>query len=250
MSCEKKRRVWVLGATSAIAQSYAKLIASNEIEFLLVGRNENELKSNAFELKHSGAKVYIELTDFVKISKPETEILQWRKKYGVPNEVFIAYGAIGNHVRSLNEPEEVELIIQTNFTSVVLWSLAIVQCCLPKEVLTLVVISSVAGDRGRRSNFVYGSSKAGLTIFLEGLQHLKNNSLVHILCVKPGFVNTKMNIERNTKGLLWAKPEKIAKDILTAVKDKQNMIYTPSYWYIIMKLIRYLPRFIFNKLNI
>jgi short-subunit dehydrogenase len=246
----KKRKVWILGATSTIAHAYARVVSVQSVELLLVGRNVSGLNSNALDLKARGAEVEIELVDFVACCEPESELKKWVKKYGYPDEILIAYGTIGDHYKSLTNPNEAKVILDTNFNSVVLWCLAITECCLREASLNLIVVSSVAGDRGRGSNFIYGSAKGGLTIFLEGLQHSKNLSLLNVVCVKPGFVKTPMNSERNTDGILWAKPEQIALDILDGTKKKSKIIYTPWFWRYIMIIIKLLPNIIFNKLKI
>jgi decaprenylphospho-beta-D-erythro-pentofuranosid-2-ulose 2-reductase len=117
------------------------------------------------------------------------------------------------------------------------------------ETGTIAVISSVAGDRGRKSNYVYGSAKGGLTIFLQGLRNALSGSGVHVLTIKPGFVDTPMTNDF-TKGLLWAKPEKVAKDIKRAIDKKKNIIYTPWFWRWIMLIIRLIPESVFKKMNL
>lgn len=215
-----------------------------------MGRSYSKLNFNAQDLIARGAIVDFELADFIKNTSPEIDLGQWIKKYGYPDEVLIAYGTIGDHLKALNNSDEARIILETNFTSVALWCLAITQCCLRDGPLSLVVISSVAGDRGRGSNFIYGSAKGGLNKFLEGLQHSKNKTLLNVLCVKPGFVKTPMNHSRDTDGFLWAAPDRVAFDILNAVRRQKKIIYTPWFWSIIMLIIKSLPRKIFNKLNL
>ena len=246
----KKRKIWILGATSTIAHAYARVVAFQSEKLLLVGRNASGLSSNALDLKARGVEVDIELIDFVACCEPKVELKKWIKKYGYPDEILIAYGTIGNHSRSLTNPNDAKVILDTNFSSVVSWCLAITECCLREAPLNLIVISSVAGDRGRGSNFIYGSAKGGLNIFLEGLKHSMNLSLLNVVCVKPGFVKTPMNSGRDTDGILWAKPEKIALDMLNGTRKKNQIIYTPWFWRPIMVIIKFLPNMIFNKLKI
>ena len=113
----------------------------------------------------------------------------------------------------------------------------------------IVGISSVAGDRGRSSNYWYGSAKSGLNIFLSGLRQKLNGSGVHVITVKPGFVRTSMTENLNFPKMLISTPEKISRDIIKAITKKQNIIYTPKYWYVIMFIIRVIPEFIFKKIN-
>jgi short-subunit dehydrogenase len=108
----------------------------------------------------------------------------------------------------------------------------------------------VAGDRGRRSNFVYGSAKGGLDRFLEGLQHASVGSNLTVVRIKPGFVDTPMTADLPKGGPLWAKPEQIATDIARAVDRGGALVYTPWFWRPIMLIIRHLPRAVFNRMKI
>jgi hypothetical protein len=141
-------------------------------------------------------------------------------------------------------------VIEINFLSVALWLLAIRGRHDPARPLSLVVIGSVAGDRGRASNFVYGSAKGGLDRFLEGLQHACAGSKLRIVRVKPGFVDTPMTAGIAKSGPLWATPERVAADIQRAVDRGQAVVYTPWFWCPIMMIIRHLPRFVFHRLKI
>ena len=113
-----------------------------------------------------------------------------------------------------------------------------------------MVIGSVAGDRGRASNFIYGSAKGGLDRFLEGLQHAHAGTSLYVVRVKPGFVDTQMTAAIKKGGPLWAKPDRIACDIQGAVDRRAAVVYTPWFWRPIMLIIRLIPRFLFNRLKI
>ena len=113
----------------------------------------------------------------------------------------------------------------------------------------IAVISSVAGDRGRQSNYVYGTAKGALSIFLQGLRNRLHKSGVQVLTVKPGFVDTPMTASL-PKGPLWATPEKVAEDIDKAIENKRNVLYTPSFWFLIMAIIKSVPESIFKRLSL
>jgi hypothetical protein len=107
----------------------------------------------------------------------------------------------------------------------------------------------VAGDRGRQSNYVYGAAKSMVSTFLQGLRNRLNGRGVHVLDIKPGFVDTPMTAEFK-KGALWATPDQVAKAIVRAIKKRQNTLYTPFFWAGIMWIIRMIPEFIFKKLKL
>jgi short-subunit dehydrogenase len=172
------------------------------------------------------------------------------ERRGLPDEVVIAYGILGDQERALTDLEHARDVIGINFVSVALWLLAIRAHHDSDHTLCLVVIGSVAGDRGRGSNFVYGSAKGGLDRFLEGLQHACAGTKLRIVRVKPGFVATPMTAGIAKGGPLWATPERVAADIQRAVDRGWAVVYTPWFWCPIMMIIRHLPRFVFHRLKI
>mgnify|MGYP000704499895 CR=1 FL=1 len=114
---------------------------------------------------------------------------------------------------------------------------------------TISVISSVAGDRGRQSNYIYGTAKGALNIFMQGLRNRLHRAGVQVLTIKPGFVDTPMTADLS-KGILWVQPEKIADDIYQAIKKNKNEIYTPWFWRPVMMIIKSMPGFVFNRLKL
>jgi short-subunit dehydrogenase len=114
---------------------------------------------------------------------------------------------------------------------------------------TLAAISSVAGDRGRQSNYIYGTTKAALSTFLQGLRNRLSSKNVHVLTIKPGFVDTPMTAHLK-RGLLFATPEKVAQDIIRAIAGKKSVLYTPWFWRWIMLAIKMIPETIFRKLRL
>ena len=139
--------------------------------------------------------------------------------------------------------------INLNYLSVVSVLTGFSQVMVQQAAGTIAVISSVAGDRGRKSNYVYGSAKSGLSIFLQGLRNSLADKGVNVLTIKPGFVDTPMTTEFK-KGLLWVKPDKIARDIVKAINRKKDIIYTPWFWRWIMLIIKLIPEKIFKKMNL
>jgi decaprenylphospho-beta-D-erythro-pentofuranosid-2-ulose 2-reductase len=244
-------RILVLGATSAIAQAYARRRAAEGAAFVLAGRREDRLASIAADLKACGApSVEPFVIDLAAIDAIEAAVRDMRAKFGEIDEVVIAYGILGEQAVAEQDLSQARALIDTNFTSAALWSLALIKAKAPGATLTIVGIGSVAGDRGRGSNFIYGSSKAAFDRFLEGLQH-KGDATLRVLRVKPGFVDTPMTAAiENKGGPLWAKPDQIAADIARAVSKGRRVVYTPWFWWGIMMIIRHLPWFVFRRLKI
>jgi short-subunit dehydrogenase len=250
MSATAGRRIWVLGATSAIAHAYARLAADGGARLLLIGRNEDHLQANAADLAARGGEAATRVLDLADAVDHAALVAELIERHGHPDEVLIAYGILGDQARALDDLGHAREVIDVNFTSVALWLLAIRARRDPARDLTLAVIGSVAGDRGRGSNFVYGAAKGGLDRFLEGLQHAHAGSSLHVLRVKPGFVDTPMTAMIEKGGPLWAKPEQVARDIRRAIERRAAVVYTPWFWRPIMLVIRTLPRFVFNRLKI
>jgi decaprenylphospho-beta-D-erythro-pentofuranosid-2-ulose 2-reductase len=244
-------RILVLGATSAISQAYARRRAAEGAAFVLAGRREDRLASIAADLKACGAaSAEPFVMDLAAIDAIEAAVRDLRAKFGEIDEVVIAYGILGEQAAAEQDLSQARALIDTNFTSAALWLLALIKAKAASTTLTIVGIGSVAGDRGRGSNFIYGSSKAAFDRFLEGLQH-KGDDTLRVVRVKPGFVDTPMTAAiENKGGPLWAKPDQIAADIARAVSKGRRVVYTPWFWWVIMMIIRHLPWFVFRRLKI
>ena len=240
--------VLVLGATSAIAIAYCRLRANEGASFVLVGRRAERLETIAADLKARGAaQVVPVVSDLSDMYSCESRFLDFCRPLGAPDQVLLAYGMLGDQGAAENDAEQTRRNIDVNFTSAALW-LQMAAKHLPQHTARwIIVISSVAGDRGRRSNYVYGASKAGLSAFAEGLSHRLHGTNLRVLTVKPGFVDTLMTAHLERSGPLWAKPEQIAVAIDRAMRRKRSVVYTPHFWWPIMTVIRLLPRPIFFR---
>jgi NAD(P)-dependent dehydrogenase (short-subunit alcohol dehydrogenase family) len=235
--------VLVLGATSAIAIAYCRLRANEGASFVLVGRRAERLETIAADLKARGAiEVVPVVSDCSNMDSCESRYLDFCRSLGPPDQVLLAYGMLGDQSAAENDAEQTRSIIDVNFTSAALW-LQIAAKHLPRDKTRwIIVISSVAGDRGRRSNYVYGAAKAGLSAFAEGLSHRLHGTNLRVLTVKPGFVDTPMTAHLERSGPLWAKPEQIVAGIDRAMRGKRSLVYAPRFWWPIMTVIRLLPR--------
>lgn len=244
-------RIFILGGTSAIAQAYARLRAAEGAGFVLFGRHEERLRAVAKDIEASGAKQSeIHVVDLADIAAIEATIDAALSQFGKPDEVMIAYGALGAQANAADDLAVARDIFDVNFTSAALWVLGILKRYDKGVPLTIVGIGSVAGDRGRASNFIYGSAKAGFACFLEGLAQKYDGTGVHVITVKPGLVDTPMTAAFVKQGPLWATPERIARDMQRGIARNRRVIYTPSFWWAVMMIIRHLPWFVFKRLKV
>jgi len=245
-------RILILGGASAIAQAYARRRAGEGARFILAGRNQNRLAAVAADLTACGAASAATFAaDLAASGEIERNLQALQARFGVPDEVVVAYGVLGEQAGADSDLARARTVLETNFTSAALWILALLKDRPEAQGMIIVGIGSVAGDRGRASNLVYGSAKAGFDRFLEGLQHKYDGSPVRIVRVKPGFVDTPMTAAIDHKGgPLWATPDRVAADIARAVAKGRRVVYTPWFWCGIMMIIRHLPWFIFRRLKV
>jgi decaprenylphospho-beta-D-erythro-pentofuranosid-2-ulose 2-reductase len=251
---DASRTVLVLGATSAIATAFCRQRAAAGARFVLVGRQEARLAAIGDDLTARGASAIATLaSDLGDMAQAETRFADMVSRLGPPDEVVLAYGVLGEQAAAQDSAEETRRIIDVNFTSAALWLQLAAKVLTAPELLadkrqrTLVVIGSVAGDRGRQSNYVYGAAKAGLDAFAEGLAHRLHGTNLRVVTVKPGFVDTPMTAHLDRSGPLWAKPEAIAGAIDRAVAKGQRIVYAPWFWRPIMTAVRLAPRSLFYK---
>lgn len=250
----KSHGVVLLGATSAIAEAYARLkVRGPESQNLfLVGRNIDQLEAIAADLRTRGAAdVHVHAADLAAAASEQIETLVQvaQAALGQIDEVLIAYGSLPDQTQTQIDPDALENALRVNFTSTALWLQAFANVMVNQGTGRIGVIGSVAGDRGRMSNFAYGAAKGGLARFVQGLQHaLASHKEVSVTLIKPGFVITPMTAHIEGRGgLLWANPDRVARDILKAVQARRRQIYTPWFWWAVMLIIRMLPNAIMHK---
>jgi short-subunit dehydrogenase len=243
--------VVILGATSAIAQAYARRRAAAGVRFALAGRREERLKAVAADLLARGAAsaepVVVDLSAAGEIDSTVETITA---RFGPPQEIVLAYGTLGEQALLERDLSAARAALEVNFTSAALWLLSFLERHDAAQPLTVVVIGSVAGDRGRRTNFIYGAAKGGLDIFVQGLAHAYAGTPMRFVMVKPGFVDTPMTAGFAKGGPLWSSPDRVAADIERAVRRGARVVYTPWFWWPIMAVIRRLPWFVFRRLKI
>lgn len=244
------KRIVILGAASAIAEAAARIWAGEGARLALIGRDRERLAAIGSDLKQRGADAVIELELDCAKANAETRLSEMVAALGGLDILVLAYGVLGDQAKITTDAVALAGIIETNFTSAASWCIAASGLLAKQRSGTLIVIGSVAGDRGRRSNYVYGATKGGLACLVEGIAHHLAPLGARAVVIKPGFVDTPMTASFEKKGLLWSNPEKIAAAIVKAAQTGGPVIYAPAYWQLIMLVIRHLPAFVFNKLNI
>jgi len=244
------RNVAIFGATSAIAQSVARLYAGCGDKLVLIGRDEKKLEQIAQDLRVRGAReTVIYHLDFNQLNAHEAAIEAIESQSGPIDVALIAFGTLPDQKACEASVETAMQAITTNGTSAISLLSLLANRMEARGQGTLAAISSVAGLRGRQSNYVYGSAKALLTTFAAGLRNRLAKKNVHVLTIMPGFVDTPMTADF-PKGPLWASADKVGQDIFNAIEKRKDVLYTPFFWRFIMLIIQHVPEFIFKKLSL
>lgn len=233
----------VLGGTSDIGISIARRFSEAGYSIALAGRDLNRLKAAATGLKESEC-VLFDATDF------KSHAAFYSQLKTKPDVVVAVFGVLGDQKVAQASWSEAEAIIQANYTGAVSILGVVANEFEKRKSGTIVGVSSVGGERGRASNYIYGSAKAGFTAFLSGLRNRLAVSNVHVLTVLPGFVRTKMIGDLATPGFLTATPEGAAKRIFSATAGKKNVVYVGPLWYWVMLVIKSLPEFVFKRMKL
>ncbi len=168
----------------------------------------------------------------------------------IPDVVITAFGVLIEGDESFNAPKESLESTLVNYSGVVSILGHLAKPMAERGSGVIIGISSVAGERGRGTNYVYGSAKAGMTAYLDGLRNYLYPKGVHVVTVKPGYVDTKMKAHKPTPGIVTASPEDVAKAVFRAYRSKKNKVYVLSIWRWIMLIIRNIPEFIFKRMKL
>ncbi len=244
------KKILIIGATSAIAEATARLWAGQGHRIYLLGRNEERLQAIAADLNvrcvESAQYALLDVNDFAQHAAVLDVAAVALDGIDI---VLIAHGTLGDQKTCERDFAATLLELNTNAISVISLLTHLANRFEAQKHGTIAVISSVAGDRGRQSNYVYGTAKGAVTIFMQGLRQRLHKSGVQVLTIKPGFVDTPMTAEFK-KGLLWATPERIALSIASAIEKRRDVVYAPWFWAWIMGVIRLIPEWIFKKLKL
>jgi short-subunit dehydrogenase len=240
----------VFGATSAIAERLARLYAEQGARLYLVARDSDKLKTVAADLRARGAAETIaRVFDFTAIDAFPNLLAEMQASFGAPDRALIAYGTLPDQAACSSDEALARGALEVNFLSPALLLQGLARLMAPSGG-AIAAIGSVAGDRGRASNYIYGAAKGGLGIFAQGLAHrlaqMPDNGL-SIVLVKPGFVDTPMTAAF-PKGPLWAQPETVASLIHAALeRGRSGILYAPFFWRYILLIIRLLPQAVMHR---
>jgi short-subunit dehydrogenase len=242
------KQLLIVGAKSDIAKAVATTYAKNGFNITLSGRKIDEAERFANDLRiRYGIEVSLTELDLSDTASHENFYNALEPK---PDGVVIAAGYMVDQEVAQNSLDETLNTINVNFTGAVSLLNIIANDFEQKKEGFIIGISSVAGDRGRKANYIYGAAKAGFSAYLSGLRNRLFESGVKVLTVKPGFVNTKMTQGLDLPEKLTAQPSEVAEDIYNAQQNAKDILYTKWIWRYVMLIITHIPEFIFKKLSI
>ena len=244
------QKILIIGATSAIAEASSRIWAARGAALFLVGRRAERLQVIAADLRVRGAAaVGCYTMDACDIGAHAAMFDAATAALGSVDIGLIAHGSLPDQQACQASVDLTLHEINVNGVSVVALATRLGELFAAQRRGSLAVISSVAGDRGRQSNYVYGAAKGMVSLFLQGLRNRLAKQGVQVLTIKPGFVDTPMTAAL-PKGALWAKPEAIARGIVRAIDGKRDEVYLPGFWWLIMTIIKHIPERVFKKLSL
>ena len=242
------KKILVLGATSGIAEAVCRIWASEGAQLFLVARNAEKLAAVAADLKTRGA-AYVDtaVADLDDTSRHGELLSHAVNSLTGMDIALLAHGILGDQPSAEKDFNHAAHIIHTNFVSQVSLLTWLANFCVQRHAGVLAVISSVAGDRGRKSNYVYGASKAGLSAFVAGLRNRIDREGVTVMTIKPGPVDTPMTANMKIRK---ADVNKVAQAIVKGIDKRVDTLYVPFVFQPIMFVIRHIPERVFKKLNL
>lgn len=243
--------VLIIGAGSAIAEACARLWAARGAALFLVARSPAQLDSLAADLRLRGARVVNTAVLDVNDTAGHPAVLQAAvDALGRIDVALIAHGTLPDQPVCEHQPEQMLREFATNGGSVMALLMALAGHMAPQRHGALAVITSVAGDRGRPSNYVYGAAKGAVSIFCEGLRARLFKVGVAVVEIRPGFVDTPMTRGLPLPQALVSTPARVAQRIVHAIDQRRDVVYVPAYWALIMAVIRSIPRVVFKRLSL
>jgi decaprenylphospho-beta-D-erythro-pentofuranosid-2-ulose 2-reductase len=245
------KRVMIIGATSAIAAACAREWAAKHAELFLVGRDVGRLTQVADDLMTRGASVITTWgMDVNDVMAHRAMLDACAESMGQIDIALLAHGTLPDQDACERDPQAALAEFSTNATSTIALLIRLATIMEHQRHGTIAVITSVAGDRGRPSNYVYGSAKAAVSTFCEGLGARLHRSGVHLVDIRPGFVATPMTSGLSLPKAMVASPESVARRIVAGIDRRAGVLYVPAYWRWIMMMIRMIPRPLFRRLKL
>ncbi len=244
------KTILIIGATSAIAEETAKLYAVEGHRLILWARRAEALEGLKGKLEVLGAaEVYTRVIELNNLQEHQLAFEDTVELLGGVDCVLIAHGLMYKQVEIQDDFVKFEDSLITNYVSFVSLLTVMASYFEKKKSGNIGVITSVAGDRGRKSNYIYGSTKAGISAFTDGYRSRMAAHGVSVTNIKPGLVATPMTAHQR-QGLLYASPETVARGIVRGISKNKETIYLPGYWSLIMFIVRHIPEFIFKRLSV
>ena len=242
-------RILIIGATSAIAVETARAYAASGARFCLLARDPERLAAVRDDLLVRGAAeadtVPLDVTDY---QRHEAVIATAWEKLGGVDVALLAHGVLPDQQRCEDQPAKAVAALAVNATATIALLLPLAARFEAQRSGTIALIGSVAGDRGRATNWVYGAGKAAVERAADGLRQRLSRAGVAVVLIKPGFVSTPMTAHL-PQGPLFASPRQVGRDIRRAIDRRRPVVYTPWFWRPIMAIIRLIPRPMFNRLR-
>ncbi|MCB9234152.1 MAG: SDR family oxidoreductase [Bacteroidia bacterium] len=238
----------ILGATSDIARAVSQQFATHGYHLYLAGRNWEAIHAEASDLKIrfqvEAVPVRFDVLDF------DSHAAIWNGLNPKPEVVVCVVGYMPEQEDSQKDLALARKVMDSNFTGCANFLNLVANDFEAQKTGSIIGVSSVAGDRGRAKNYLYGAAKAGFTAYLSGLRNRLSKSGIQVLTVKPGFVQTRMTEHLELKGALVATADQVGKDIWNGFRKKKNVIYTKGIWKYVMLVIRHIPERLFKKMNL
>ncbi|HET6395687.1 MAG TPA: SDR family oxidoreductase [Pseudoxanthomonas sp.] len=244
------KKIVIVGAASAIAEHYARLEAAAGSALLLAGRSPPRLEAIAADLRLRGAaEVQVFALDVDALDRHQALLDTAWSRFGDVDVVLLAHGTLPDNLACAADPALAVREFGTNATATIALMAGAAARLEAQGRGTLAVISSVAGDRGRASNYLYGSAKAAVSAYASGLRQRLGRGGVNVLTIKPGFVDTPMT-RGFRKGVLWASPGAVARGIVRAIARRRSVAYLPGFWWAVMRVITHIPEPVFRRLRL
>ena len=238
----------VIGATSDVGRAVARRLAAGGWALLLAGRDAARVEREAQDVRvRTGAAVTVRRCDVLDAAGG-VSLLDGLDP--LPDVAVCVVGLLGDQAESQRNAEAAERVMRTNYVGPALLLGALAERFAERRRGVLVGVSSVAGERGRAANYVYGSAKAGFTAFLSGLRNRLAASGVHVVTVKPGFVRTRMTDGMDLPARLTAEPEEVAEAVVRAIRRRRDVVYVRRIWRPVVLLLRAVPERVFKRLSV
>ncbi|MCC7207467.1 MAG: SDR family oxidoreductase [Anaerolineae bacterium] len=243
-------KLMIIGATSAIAHETAKCFAADRAELFIVGRDADKLAAVQHDLEVRGATHVIpHVLDLNDLAQHGAMVAAGYGALGGLDAVLLAHGTLPDQTSAQASVEATLREFQTNALSYISLLTLLAGRFEQQRRGCIAVVSSVAGDRGRSSNYIYGAAKGAVSLFTSGLRARLGKVGVSVVTVKPGFVDTPMTAHLK-KNPLFAKPDRVGKRIYTAMLKGEDVVYVPWFWQYIMLIIRLIPERVFKRLSL